>query len=125
MEQMGSDFARQLEEDRAAREPAEKLYQSIRDKLTAAGFTQNAADVNASLLAARYATRALPAVPRPAPPPPHAARPMRVRAAAPPPPAPAAEVYRQTPMTDTELRDWKRRNAEAMKILEKTTPELP
>ena len=73
---------------------------------------------------ARYATRALPAVPRPAPPP-HAARSMRVRAAAPPPPAPAAEVYRQTPMTDTELRDWKRRNAEAMKILEKTTPELP
>lgn len=34
-------------------------------------------------------------------------------------------VYRQTPMTDEELRAWKRRNAEAMKILEKTTREVP
>lgn len=33
--------------------------------------------------------------------------------------------YRQTPQTDAELRDWKRRNAEAMKILEKTTKEVP
>lgn len=33
--------------------------------------------------------------------------------------------YSRTPQTDAELRDWKRRNAEAMKILEKTTKEVP
>ena len=33
--------------------------------------------------------------------------------------------YSQTPQTDTELRDWKRRNAEAMNILEKTTKDVP
>jgi len=33
--------------------------------------------------------------------------------------------YEQTQMTEAELRDWKRKNAESMKILEKTTPELP
>lgn len=31
----------------------------------------------------------------------------------------------QVPRTPAELREWKRRNAEAMKILEKTTPEVP
>ncbi|HUV96377.1 MAG TPA: restriction endonuclease [Acidobacteriaceae bacterium] len=34
-------------------------------------------------------------------------------------------VYGQTQMTDGELREWKRKNAAAMKILEKTTPEIP
>ena len=38
--------------------------------------------------------------------------------------APAHDDSR-TPQTDAELRDWKRRNAEAMKILEKTTKEVP
>jgi len=28
-------------------------------------------------------------------------------------------------MSDAQLRAWQRKNAEAMKILEKTTPELP
>lgn len=36
-----------------------------------------------------------------------------------------APDHSQTPQTDAELRDWKRRNAEAMKILEKTTKEVP
>lgn len=56
--QMGDAFERQVEEQRAAAEPREKLYQAVRDKLTNAGFTQNAADTNAALVTARYATRA-------------------------------------------------------------------
>ena len=35
------------------------------------------------------------------------------------------KVYAQSPMTELELREWKRKNAESMKILEKTTPEMP
>ena len=38
-------------------------------------------------------------------------------------PQPADDT--QVPRTPAELRQWKRRNAEAMKILEKTTPEVP
>jgi len=34
-------------------------------------------------------------------------------------------VYASTPMSDAELREWKKKNAEAMKILEKTTKEVP
>jgi restriction system protein len=37
---------------------------------------------------------------------------------------PTAVHYEQQNMSQEELREWKRRNAEAMKILEKTTPEL-
>lgn len=72
---------------------------------------------------------------RPAPSP---ATPYPAQAAAPAPAAtprylpPAARVraapahdYTRTPQTDAELRDWKRRNAESMKILEKTTKEVP
>lgn len=33
--------------------------------------------------------------------------------------------YEQTQMTEAELREWKRKNAESMKILERTTPEMP
>ena len=33
--------------------------------------------------------------------------------------------HTQVPRTPAELREWKRSNAEAMKILEKTTPEVP
>lgn len=36
-----------------------------------------------------------------------------------------ATDYSRPPQTDAELRDWKRRNAEAMKIIEKTTREVP
>ncbi|WP_430388869.1 restriction endonuclease [Dyella sp. 20L07] len=40
--------------------------------------------------------------------------------------SPAQPVkYADTPLSDAELREWKRKNAEAMKILEKTTPEVP
>lgn len=49
------------------------------------------------------------------------AAPSAVKAAAPP----TAKVYKaDPPMSDAELRDWEKRNREAMKILEKTTPEL-
>lgn len=58
MEVMGEEYAAQVEADRAAVEPRQKLYQSVRDKLTNAGFTQSAADTNAALVTARYATRA-------------------------------------------------------------------
>jgi hypothetical protein len=57
-EQMGEQFASLVAQDQADQEPRERLYQSVRDKLVAAGFTQNAADINAALVAARYATRA-------------------------------------------------------------------
>lgn len=36
-----------------------------------------------------------------------------------------APVYGSTPMSDAQLKAWQRKNAEAMKILEQTTPELP
>ena len=58
------------------------------------------------------------AAPTPAAPPRYLPPAARVQAA----PAPD---HSQTPQTDAELRDWKRRNAEAMKILEKTTKEVP
>lgn len=39
--------------------------------------------------------------------------------------SPAPKVYKaDPPMPNEELRDWEKRNREAMKILEKTTPEL-
>ncbi|WP_026107484.1 restriction endonuclease [Dyella ginsengisoli] len=38
---------------------------------------------------------------------------------------PQPAVYASTPMSDAELRDWKKRNAAAMKILDKTTKEVP
>jgi len=50
--------------------------------------------------------------------------PMR-RPTAPPPSQPQTVIYAGVPRTDAELREWKRRNAESMKILEKTTKEMP
>ena len=38
---------------------------------------------------------------------------------------PRPVVYASTPMSDAELRAWKKKNAEAMKILDKTTKEVP
>ncbi|RAO75886.1 restriction endonuclease [Dyella jiangningensis] len=39
--------------------------------------------------------------------------------------SPSQKVYKaDPPMSNEELRDWEKRNREAMKILEKTTPEL-
>lgn len=41
-------------------------------------------------------------------------------------PARTTPDYMQgVPTTEEEMREWKRRNAESMKILEKTTPEMP
>ncbi|WP_109125145.1 restriction endonuclease [Dyella sp. C11] len=38
---------------------------------------------------------------------------------------PTHKIYRaDAPMSDEELKDWEKRNREAMKILEKTTPEV-
>ena len=42
-----------------------------------------------------------------------------------PTPHPQAEIYLSDSRGDAQLRDWKKRNAESMKILEKTTKELP
>jgi len=39
-------------------------------------------------------------------------------------PAQKIVIQDHLPQTDQELRDWKRKNAEAMKILEKTTPQM-
>lgn len=58
LNRIGEDFAGQLEKDYAENEPRQRLYQSVRDKLTNAGFTQNAADAQAQLLTARAETRA-------------------------------------------------------------------
>jgi restriction system protein len=63
-----------------------------------------------------YPTQA--AAPAPATPPRYLPTTARVQAA-------PVHDYGHTPQTDAELRDWKRRNAEAMKILEKTTKEVP
>lgn len=52
-------------------------------------------------------------------------RPPLVPSMAPHPMQTLPVVYGQTPMTDAGLREWKRKNAAAMKILEKTTPEIP
>lgn len=41
------------------------------------------------------------------------------------PALPAPGHMQGVPQTDEELQEWKRRNAESMKILEKTTPEMP
>jgi len=48
-------------------------------------------------------------------------RPMASRAA----PRQQAIIYASNPRNDAQLREWKKRNAESMKILEKTTRELP
>lgn len=57
MAKLGEDFSAQLEQESAEAEPKQRLYQSIRDKLTNAGYTQSVADTNATLFAQRYSTR--------------------------------------------------------------------
>jgi restriction system protein len=34
-------------------------------------------------------------------------------------------IYASDSQDDAELREWKKRNAESMKVLEKTTKEMP
>lgn len=58
MEQLGAQMADEIEAARRAEEPRQRIYQDIRDKLTSAGYTQDAAHLNAELVAQRYATRA-------------------------------------------------------------------
>jgi restriction system protein len=47
------------------------------------------------------------------------------RPATPPTPHPQAVIYASDSKNDAQLREWKKRNAESMKILEKTTKEMP
>jgi restriction system protein len=47
------------------------------------------------------------------------------RLAATPPPHAQAVIYASDSQNDAQLREWKKRNAESMKILEKTTQEMP
>jgi restriction system protein len=47
------------------------------------------------------------------------------RPAAVPTPHAQAAIYASDSQNDAELREWKKRNAESMKILEKTTKEMP
>lgn len=42
-----------------------------------------------------------------------------------PAPSPNAVIYLSDAQNDAQLREWEKRNAESMKILEKTTKELP
>lgn len=58
MQAMGEVMSEQFAADEAAKAPRDKLYQSVRDKLTNAGFTQSAAGMHAEMVAQRYATRA-------------------------------------------------------------------
>ncbi|WP_375272038.1 acetyltransferase [Sphingomonas sp.] len=58
MEQMGAQVAEQMAQQQGADAPRQRIYQDIRDKLTNAGYLQDAAHLNAELVAARYATRA-------------------------------------------------------------------
>ena len=55
---LGGDVAARATEAMAADAPRQQIYQRIRDQLTNAGYTQSAADLNAELVANRYATRA-------------------------------------------------------------------
>ncbi len=47
------------------------------------------------------------------------------RARAAPPTTQPPVIYASDPQNDAELREWEKRNAESMKILEKTTKEMP
>lgn len=51
--------------------------------------------------------------------------PLRRLPAATPAPQPKAVIYLSNSQNDEQLREWKKRNAESMKILDKTTKELP
>lgn len=51
-------------------------------------------------------------------------QPIPHRSAA-PTPSPQSVIYASDTQDDAELREWKKSNAEAMKILEKTTKEMP
>lgn len=53
-------------------------------------------------------------------------KPVPLRPTTPPSlPRPQAAIYASNPQNDAQLREWKKRNAESMKILEKTTKEMP
>lgn len=58
IERAATDATAQLEADRIAAEPRQRLYDSVYAKLTNAGFTPDAARMQADLVTARAATRA-------------------------------------------------------------------
>lgn len=58
LERLGKEAADQATAANEADAPRQAIYQDIRDKLTNAGYTQDAAHTNAELIAQRYATRA-------------------------------------------------------------------
>lgn len=58
LEQLGGDVAEQIAAEREANAPLLAIVEDIRNKLTDAGHTQEFAQINAELVAQRYATRA-------------------------------------------------------------------
>ncbi len=85
-----------------------------------------------AMLSSATTTAPPPVVPLPVVPPPVAAQPasrpipapMRRPATTSRPPQQAV-IYASESMDEAQLREWKKRNAESMKILEKTTKEVP
>jgi len=76
---------------------------------------------DAPITSAPAAIHRRPSLPPPSPPTPPIVHASAKQAAA----IATPKVYKaEPPMSDAELRDWEKRNREAMKILEKTTPEL-
>jgi restriction system protein len=51
--------------------------------------------------------------------------PVTMRHTPPQPSHPRASIYASNPQNDPTLREWTKRNAESMKMLEKTTKEMP
>ena len=51
--------------------------------------------------------------------------PIRLPSPATPPSQPQAVIYSSAPQNNTELREWKKRHDESMKILERTTKKIP
>lgn len=58
LEQRGEEITAQAEAERAAQEPAQRVYDDVLEKMRSAGFTLDAARQYASLYAARYNARA-------------------------------------------------------------------
>jgi len=86
------------------------LIAALSSSTTTAPPPADAANVVAAPAVIQAAYRPQPAyIPRPAVVPPHA----------------QATIYASESQNDAELREWKKRNAESMKILEKTTKEMP
>lgn len=55
---MDAEMSAQMEADRKAMEPRQRVFEDVRDQLMRSGMTPDVAATNAELLASRYATRA-------------------------------------------------------------------